>query len=279
MTPDPPRDVDYWDVRKPTQRFRSLRRRFKRSEPLNLFASWILSTRRGDEVFLLRTVRRLGLRTILDVACGPGKGALATSCETYGVDIPGAPLDAALSLGYERTFAYEPPCFDFQFDKKVDAITAIALNAHISFDAFASILRSSLRYLRSGGYVVIIGEFDNHGLSYELLRRWDPSGFSGLVHGMAHYYFESEDSFLRKLERAFPELEIEARTAIVGSILPYLQYRNALTGGDPHTLLEESVACVFDGMMGLLNQLQLALTEAKGKSFAVGITLRYTPRS
>jgi SAM-dependent methyltransferase len=272
---EPKRD-DYWDSRKPTPRFQSIRQRLKRSERLNMLASWILSTRRGDEVFLLRTVRQLGLRTVLDVACGPGKAALATACETYGVDIPGAPLDVARALGYRATLTYEPPRFDFKLDREVDAITAIALNAHIPFDALVSILRSSLRYLKRGGYVVILAELDNRGVSYELIRRWDPSSFEGLVKAMGHAYFESEDSFLGKLGSALPELQIQARTAIVGSALPYLQYRHALTGSDPRTLGEETLACVFDGVVGLLNQLQLAFTDAKGKSFMVGITLRRT---
>jgi SAM-dependent methyltransferase len=268
-------DIDaYWNTRTATAFAGGVRRTLKRVRWVNAVVSAVMSTRRGADTYLLSLVQTLGLSSVLDLACGEGKAALATECEAYGADIEGAPLEQAKLLGYKQTFTYCGPEYRIALDRQVDAVTAIAVNAHIPFDIFAAILREGIRHLSVGGYVIILAELDNRGASYELLRRVNRSGFTALVNAMGHFYLEHEDQLLAKLGDEFGELELHSRTAVVGSLVPYLQYRHALTGGDAETLAEHAFAFLFDAAAGLANRAQLAVSEARGSSFMVGLVFR-----
>ena len=270
-------DDDYWATRRAPIRAEALRRRLKRITWVNAAVSTIMSTRRGSDTFLLQTIKEFGLRSVLDVACGEGNAALAAGCRTSGADIDGAPLGRARRLGYERTFTYRAPQYDIGLSEEVDAVTAIAVNAHVPFQTLQSILAAGARKLRPGGVIVIVAECDNEGLSYKMLRRVNRPGFDSLVNSMGHYFLESESSFLRKLLAAMPDFDLHSRQAIVGSFVPYFQYRHALTLRDAATRTEQAAAFGFDALFGMVNRAQLAFSDAVGASFLVGIILHKRP--
>ena len=91
---------------------------------------------------------------------------------------------------------------------------------------------------------------------------------------MGHYFLEREATFIAKLMTAMPDFELVSRRAIVGSFVPYLQYRHALTLADATTRAEQALAFGFDVALGLVNRAQLAADEGVGKSFLVGFVLR-----
>jgi SAM-dependent methyltransferase len=264
----------YWETRRTAVFADGLRRSLKRIRWINAAVSAVMSTRRGTDTYLLGLVRHLGLESILDVACGEGHAALATECETYGADIAGAPLDRAKLLGYREAFTYRGPDYRINLHKRVDAVTAIMVNAHVPFEILCAVLSEGAKHLKDQGYLILVAECDNDGASYAFLRKVNRSGFDALVAAMGHFFLEPEDDLLAKIKRAFPEFELYSRTPIVGSIVPYLQYRHALTRRDATTRVEQLGAFAFDALGGIANRVQLAGSDARGKSFLVGFVLK-----
>jgi hypothetical protein len=215
---------------------------------------------------------------VLDVACGGGKACLGPPFETIGVDIDGAPLESALGYGYKTVLTYSPPNFKIALDAKVDAVTAIALNAHIPFTTLEAILRGALGTLKPSGHLLVLAELDNDGLSYRLMRALSPDGFSFLVNAMAHYHLENEASFVQRFRTAFPDLELVAREPLVGSLVGFQQPFVAAFRRDLRTPLEHATALGCDVLAGLVNRVETSIWDSVGGCFLVAYLFRAGPQ-
>jgi SAM-dependent methyltransferase len=266
---------DYWGPRS-AQRLDGLRRRLKANRTILLAASWVLSTRRSDELWLSRVLTRVGARRVLDVACGGGKACLGPPFVTTGVDIDGAPIESAQRYGYANAVHYHPPEYRIDLPEPVDAVTAISLNAHIPFEAFQSILQSAIANLRPGGHVLLVAELDNEGLSYRLMRRFRPAGFRALVDGMAHYHLEEESAFVARMQAAFPALRLTDRQPLVASLVAFHQPFVSAFGRNMRTPLEHAIAFGYDVVAGLLNRAETTAFPARGRCFLVGYVFQKT---
>jgi SAM-dependent methyltransferase len=193
----------------------------------------LFSVRSSDEIFIARVLRKIGVKSVLDVACGLGKTVLPSIAEyTAGVDIAGYPADITLSKGYKECVQYQAPDYDFKITHQVDAITCIYLNAHVPFESYQQIINKSLQFLRSGGVVILINEYDNDGVSYNLMHK-NKGKFDRLVKWMEHWSFEYEAYFTEKFQSAFSDLKLIHRKPLIAGFLPSLHYYWYHTGHHP----------------------------------------------
>ena len=228
-------------------------------------ASFIFSTRISDQWFIKQALS--DSKGVLDVACGVGKKIIASKNYSAGVDIAGFPEDLAKSIGYSELTTYKPPSYQFSITEKVDAITIINLNAHISFDAFSAILTSSLPFLKEGGKVVMVNEYNNDGLSYKIFHR-NQKSLDRFVNGMEHFYFEYENQFLEKLNRDM-NLKLAVRKPLTGSFLPFMHYIAYFLKTADYRLWKIP-SLIFDAIFGVINSLQCRFFNSDKKSFLVG---------
>lgn len=252
--------IDYWDNRrKQVSRLSALKR-----WPL---VQWLLSVRIGDEAFIRAQLGGLGRPRVLDIACGIGKVQItAVASRTYGVDIAGFPKSVAIGRGYQ-TVEYAPPDYTFALPEYVDVVTCIDLNAHIDFDTFSRIVRSAFSHVDTGGRLLLVGEFDNRGVGYRLLKRF-PDRFERYVLGMKHWHFTRESEFIERFETAFPELRSVRRTELV-CIPPLSHFYACLAGKDVNGLIGRGLFLAADIGLSLFNNL-LRLVPATDSAFRVG---------
>jgi SAM-dependent methyltransferase len=252
--------VDYWDRRnKQVSRLSALKRR-----PL---VQWLLSVRIGDEAFIRTRLSGLGRPRVLDVACGVGKMQIsALAGTTYGVDIAGFPSHVAAGRGY-RTVEYAPPGYAFTLPESVDVVTCVDLNAHVDFETFATIIRSALSHLGAGGRLLLIGEFDNDGIGYRVMK-WSPARFRDYVLGMKHWHFSRESEFIGRFEALFPELGQTERAEVV-CVPPLSHFYACFAGRDVSTSLGRALFLAADVGLSLLNNL-LRRRPAPDSAFRVG---------
>jgi SAM-dependent methyltransferase len=252
--------VDYWEQRaKQVSRLSAL----KRWPPLQ----WLLSVRIGDEAFIRRHLSRLGRPTVLDVACGVGKVQVsAVARRTYGVDITGFPKEVASGRGY-RVVEYSPPDYLFDLPEPVDAIVCIDLNAHVEFESFAKIIRSVESHATASGRLLLIGEFDNVGIGYRLMKR-APARFQRYVLGMKHWHFARESEFVERFEAAFPQFRRAQRSEIV-CVPPLSHFYACFANKDVDGAMMKAAFLVEDLGLSLLNNV-LRFFPALDSAFRVG---------
>ena len=252
--------VDYWKTRtKRVSRLSSIKR-----WPV---LQWLLSVRIGDEAFIRQQLNLLSQPVVLDVACGVGKVQIsAIARRTYGVDIAGFPKDVAAERGYIVT-EYAPPDYVFELPEEADVITCIDLNAHIEFESFTKTIQSALSHASTDGRLLLIGEFDNHGLGYRLMKH-APSKFKRYVSGMKHWHFASESNFIDRFEAHFPELRRVQRSEIV-CVPPLSHFYACFANRDVKIGLIKAVFIAGDIVLSLINNL-LRLMPARDTAFRVG---------
>ncbi|MBX3606815.1 MAG: hypothetical protein KF788_16165 [Piscinibacter sp.] len=253
--------VDYWEQRKKqVSRLSSLKRSF--------LIQWLLSVRIGDEGFLRRQLSRLHAPRVLDVACGVGKVQIAAcASRTYGVDIIGFPRDVAGRRGYQ-TVEYAPPDYAFALPEAVDVVTCVDLNAHVDFETFATIMQSAFSHVDAvGGRLLLIGEFDNDGLGYRLMKRF-PARFKRYVLGMKHWHFLTESAFLERFEARFPEYSRLDRAELV-CVPPLSHFYACFLGKDVNGRVMRMLFLAADLVLSLVNNV-LRLMPATDSAFRVG---------
>lgn len=258
-------DKNYWDKRSSSVGFTAYFRDKLIDSFLFPIASFIFSTRISDQWFIKQALS--DSKGVLDVACGVGKKIIASKSYAAGVDIAGFPEYLAKSIGYDELSTYEPPSYQFSIAEKVDSITIINLNAHISFDAFLAILKSSLEFLKDGGRVVMINEYNNDGLSYKIFHQ-NQKSLDRFVNGMEHFHFEYEDQFLEKLNRD-TNLKLLVRKPLTGSFLPFMHYIAYFLKTSNYRLWKIP-SLIFDAIFGVINSLQCRFLNLNNKSFLVG---------
>lgn len=256
---------NYWDQRKSSSGFFAYFRDKLINSIFFPIIAFIFSTRISDQKFLEESL--LDSNSVLDVACGAGKKILASKPFTAGVDISGYPKELAINNGYDELCVYDPPTYEFTLSKKVDAITVVNLNAHISFDAFLSILKSSSKHLKAGGKIVMINEYDNNGLSYRIFHQ-NQKKLDSLVNGMEHFFFEYENQFLEKLNQNI-RLSLVARKPLIGSFLPCMHY-SAYFFRHSNYKFWKIPSLFVDAIFGVMNSIQCRLFKLDNKSFLVG---------
>jgi hypothetical protein len=237
---------------------------------------WLLSVRIGDEAFIRKQLTRLGQPIVLDVACGVGKMQIAAVARrTYGVDIAGFPKEVAVERGYIVS-EYTPPNYVFQLPEPVGAITCIDLNAHVEFESFTKLIQSSLNHATTGGQLILIGEFDNDGIGYWLMKR-APARYQRYVLGMKHWHFARESEFLKRFEDHFPELRRILRTEIV-CIPPLSHFYACFANKDVKGGVMKAGFLAADILLSLINNL-LRFVPAEDTAFRVGYVyeLRSSP--
>jgi SAM-dependent methyltransferase len=241
----------------------------KRAVATRALMNLLFSVRTADEVFLAKALSSRGVTSVLDVACGAGKTLLpAVARYVAGVDIRGYPAQQALAKGYGECVEYDPPGYDFEIAKPVDAATIINLNAHISQESYAAILQRTIRFVRRGGFIILVNEYDNDGLSYRWMRR-RPGKFQRFVSGMEHWHLGYEADFLAFVGNRFPGLRLVERRPLAASILPSLHYYAYLTERDPGPVARMALV-LFDIPLSIANNVQRSLAEAFNRSFLVG---------
>lgn len=261
--------VDYWEQRKKqVSRLSSLKR--------SVLIQWLLSVRIGDEGFLRRQLSRLGAPRVLDVGCGVGKVQIAESASrTYGVDIVGFPRAVAGGRGYQ-TVEYAPPDYAFPLPEAVDVVTCVDLNAHVDFETFATIMRSAFSHVDSGsaGRLLLVGEFDNDGLGYRLMKR-APARFRRYVLGMKHWHFLTESVFVERFEAAFPEYRRLERAELV-CIPPLSHFYACFLDKDVEGRALRLLFLAADVVLSLANNV-LRLLPATDSAFRVGFVYERRP--
>ncbi len=266
----------YWTGRKiATSKIRELLIRLKRNGCTNRFLSFFYSTKMANEHFVRSALNHSYIKNVLDIACGSGKHAVAAKY-AIGIDIPGYPEALARAKGYKELYCYCPPEYEIELKMKVDAIVLINLNAHICWDAFAAILRNALPYLNKRGKVIIVNEYNNNGITYQLFKR-RPLKYSRLVNGMHHFHLEYENKFMDRILNTFQTLKLNKRKPLVGGVVPFIQYYAYLFGKTPYTLLWY-LSMLFDIPLSMINNIQTALFPLYNKSFLVGYTFEKTNR-
>jgi SAM-dependent methyltransferase len=259
---------NYWESRS-VGKSPSLASIVKRSRLTQSIAGALLSLRAADEAFLARALRRRKVRSVLDLACGSGKAVLPSVADyTAGVDIVGFPAEEALAKGYDEVREYEAPDYAFDLGRTVDAVTAINLNAHIPSEAYGRILGQGLRFLRPGGTLILIHEYDNHGASYRWMRR-DDKKFRRFVEGMEHWHLDFEEQFLEQARGRLPGMKLVERRPLTAAILPSIHYYAYAAQKDPGPWLRK-LFLATDVPLSLANSIQCRLTDAFNRSFLVG---------
>lgn len=257
--------LNYWDNRrKDVSRFAGLK-----NIPI---VQWLFSVRAGDEAFLRRHISNVQNPVVLDVACGVGKEQLAKLAEiTYGADIEGYPKNVAKDKGYVA-FEYSPPDYGLSLPEKVNIVTCIDLNAHIEFSSFHKIIEVAICNMQNPGTMLIIGEFDNDGVSFRLLKKY-PKKYKNYVLGMKHFYFTSEAEFIFQFESSFPFLELVCREEIV-CIPPMSHFYACLLDKDVKSRAMKILFTIGDLLLSLLNNV-VRLNPRIGSSFRVGYVYKY----
>jgi SAM-dependent methyltransferase len=258
---------NYWENRavSPGNRFGQL---LKRSRPTRALTNILFSVRASDEIFVSDELRRRDAQSVLDVACGGGKAVIPSIARhVTGVDIAGFPAHEALAKGYGECVEYHPPDYHFSVSRPIDAVTAINLNAHIPADSYRTILRRAVETLRPGGILILVHEYDNHGLSYRWMRR-DRRKFDRMVEGMEHWHFEFEARFMATVPE-LGDLDLVRRRPLTGGLLPSVHYYGYIRERDPGPLARKALL-LADVPISLINYAQCRLTTAFNKSFLVG---------
>lgn len=103
-----------------------------------------------------RNLRRLGLGFTLDVGCGLGRNLVNLRGNGVGVDHNAESVRAASARGLT---AYTPEEFlrsSYAIEGRFDSLLLAHVAEHMPEPDAVSLLRSYLRYVRSGGRVVVI---------------------------------------------------------------------------------------------------------------------------
>lgn len=211
----------YWDNRE--EKNVTVVERLSENDLFLSLATIFYPFRKGNEHFVRKILKKIKPGRVLDIACGIGKAVIPRSSNyVIGIDIKGYPKQHAAKLGYKELLTYNFPEYKISINKELDAITMINLNAHISFDNFKTILHNALKYLRSGGSIIFIFEFDNDSFEYRLLKK-NSEKFRKMVANMQHDFFEYENIFINKLEAEFSDLLRVERTSVCSAI-PLLHF-------------------------------------------------------
>ena len=259
---------NYWQGR-PIHGGSRIASMLKRSVATRALMNLLFSVRTADEVFLAKALISRGVTSVLDVACGAGKTLLPTVARhVAGVDIRGYPVQQALAKGYGECVEYDAPGYEFEIAKPVDAATIINLNAHVSQESYATILERTLRFVRPGGTVILVNEYNNDGISYRWMRR-RAHKFQRFVNGMEHWHLGYEADFLTFVADRVPELRLVERQPLVASLLPSLHYYAYVAESDPGPIARKALV-LADIPISIANNVQRSLAEAFNKSFLVG---------
>jgi SAM-dependent methyltransferase len=265
---------NYWDERL-VKSSNSIGSFIKQSRLTQGLTNILFSVRSSDEIFIARTLRERGVRSVLDVACGLGKAVIPSIADyTAGVDIAGYPTEITLSKGYNECVQYDAPEYDFAISRQVDAITCINLNAHVSFAAYQQIIKQALRFLRPGGIVILINEYDNDGISYRLLHR-NKDKFDRLVRWMEHWHYEYEADFTKKFQAAFGSLKLTSRKPLIADLLPSLHYYVYYTGHNPPPAFNRPFI-ISDIPLSIVNYALSLLSPRFNKSFIVAYVYEHS---
>jgi SAM-dependent methyltransferase len=263
-----PEVKEYWEGRT-VRPANSLGNVIKRSPVARGLADLLFSVRASDEIFLARALSQRGARSVLDVACGPGKAVIPSVADyVAGVDIKGFPAGIALAKGYDECVEYEPPDYEFELGREVDAVTAINLNAHIPPESYRRILDRALRFLRPGGTLILIHEYDNDGASYRWMHRRRDK-FDRFVKGMEHWYLRYEQETMDDIAAGLAGLRLVRRRPLTAGLLPSIHYFAYSAERNPGRLLQ---ACFLaaDIPISLVNYVQGRLFAGRNKCFLVG---------
>jgi SAM-dependent methyltransferase len=259
---------EYWEGRA-VRPANSLGRAIKQSPFTRGLVDVLFSVRASDEIFLARILKERRARSVLDVACGPGKAVIpAVADYVAGVDIKGFPAGLALGKGYDECVEYEPPDYEFELSREVDAVAAINLNAHIPPESYRRILGKALRFLRPGGTLILIHEYDNDGASYRWMHR-KRDKFDRFVKGMEHWHLQYEEQTLEAIEPSLRDLKLVRRRPLTAGLLPSMHYFAYSAERNPGRLLQ---ACFLaaDVPISILNYVQGRLFSGRNKCFLVG---------
>jgi SAM-dependent methyltransferase len=241
----------------------------KRSGLTRGLVDLLFSVRASDEIFLAKVLKERRIRSVLDVACGAGKTVIPAIADyVAGVDINGFPAGVALARGYDECVAYEPPDYEFQLSRQVDAVAAINLNAHIPSESYRRILARALSFLRPGGTLILVHEYDNDGASYRWMHR-KRDKFDRFVNGMEHWHLQYEGQTLEQIAPALSGLKLLRRRPLTAGLLPSMHYYAYSAERDPGRLLQ---ACFLaaDVPISIFNYLQGRLFAGRDKCFLVG---------
>lgn len=241
----------------------------KRSALTRGLTELLFSVRVADEAFLARALQRRKVRSMLDIACGSGKAVVPSLVDfVAGVDITGYPKEQALAKGYNLCLDYDPPDYHIALDRQVEAVTAINLNAHIPAEAYARILTRGLEFLKPGGALILIHEYDNEGLSYRWMHRHQRK-FERFVHGMEHWHLRSEGETLKSLAPTVDGMRLITRHPLTAALLPSIHYYAYARQRDPGALLRR-LFVLTDVPVSIANYVQCRLSQSFDRSFLVG---------
>lgn len=256
---------NYWENRNAKSNFlSSLKRKILYSSWINVFYPFV-SIRFGDEKYIKDTLAEANTVTILDIACGAGKDILVYySQNCIGIDIDGYPKEEVIKKGYKEALVYNQPDYNFQLNEPIDIISCINLNAHIPFEALEKILNTAFKYCRNGAHIIFVAEFYG-GYSYEKHFK-NEKNRNDLVNEMEHFYFESEDRFLKKLYQAFPKLELINRKSLT-TIVSSIQYKYYFFKGKKPLRL---ICYISDFFLSIFNYLKLKTQKKSKTAFLVG---------
>lgn len=259
---------EYWEGRavRPPNSIGSV---VKRSPLTRGAVDVLFSVRASDEIFLARVLKERGIRSVLDVACGPGKAVIPSIADyVAGVDIKGFPAQIALAAGYDECVEYEPPDYEFELSRQVDAVAAINLNAHIPPQSYRRILDRALRFLRPGGTLILIHEYDNDGASYRGMHR-KRDKFDRFVKGMEHWHLRYEQETMDELDSGLGGLRLVRRRPLTAGLLPAIHYYAYSAGRNPGRFLQACFVAA-DIPISMINWVQARLFAGRNKCFLVG---------
>ncbi len=261
---------DYWKNRAKQYDARFIK--IKNYLKTNLFIDFFWSVRYAEQYFLKKYINNNDV--VLDVACGAGKEILVKKAKkVIGIDISGYPKNIALSKGYYKCLEYEYLDYKIEInDKDIDIVTAINLNAYVSFEVFKKILFNALKNLKKDGKILLIAELDNDGIGYRVMKKISPSKFKRYVLGMQHNFLEYEDTLKQKIEKEFPNLKLLYERDLV-IMSPFSRYLAFCCNKNIDNIILKILSYLVDIPISLFNNLYIIFNNRPRKSFFKGTCL------
>lgn len=267
--------TEYWKDR--GQRAKKSFRVFLKKD---IFVSKLLNLRAGTEGFLKSEIKKMKKETsqstlnILDVACGWGVSfASNEDVKFYGVDIADFPKEIALGNGYVEVKEYGENLTIPYPDDFFDICTIVNLNAHISSSMFQQILSKAQGKIKKGGYLLIVAELNNHGLSHKIMRSLSQANFKRVILGMDHtnYLYEAEfDTFLKQ-----SGIDICEKQTIIGNLVSFIFLVTWATNRSPYNLLKYPSFIADTGLSMIDNLMTIAGLGGDGRRFIVGYKCQF----
>jgi 2-polyprenyl-3-methyl-5-hydroxy-6-metoxy-1,4-benzoquinol methylase len=234
----------------------------------NKLIAWLFSVRAADALYIKTNLLKFKNSKILDVGCGVGKKQLVDFSEVvYGVDIPGFPSEIAQKKGYKETKTWCEPLYQIQLPEKINLASVICVNAHVSFDNFLAMLNSIEKNMQSEGHIIMINEYDNNSLSYQIMKK-NTDKFNLFVSGMEHWHIEYESSFLKKMTTHKPDWEMLDRTIL--TVNPPFSHYMAFLRISNRLKTTKVFAFFFDLLISFANNLKKIIKKDIDSAFLVG---------